>query len=443
MNSMDPRSLSSLFLAHSREQQSRIETILEGFDCDGLIISSGKPFRYFLDDQDAVFRENPHFAHWTPLRGPHHLLYIRQNKKPLLIRVKSKDFWYAEESLSKTFWLDAFEMVEVNDTESAWKEVTSRNTLYVGDDAEGARANGIQSDLIHPPALLEKLNWNRSFKTPYEVLCLGEANRLASLGHRRARDAFLEGKSERDIHYAYLEGAGALERELPYETIVALNHHSATLHYQHKDTRQSDSPAGSLLIDAGARCFGYASDITRTHVTPQVDPLFVDLLEGIEELQQELCREVHVGMSFSELHESAHKKIAELLISLHILTTDTSTVEEKALTKVFFPHGVGHFLGIQVHDVGNARKERGTDADKMRKENNLRSAFVIESGHVFTIEPGVYFIDMLLEPHRTGATSLHFNWELIDRLAPYGGVRIEDDVLVTEDGIRNLTREHL
>lgn len=67
----------------------------------------------------------------------------------------------------------------------------------------------------------------------------------------------------------------------------------------------------------------------------------------------------------------------------------------------------------------------------------------MEVGQVFTVEPGIYFIEMLLRPHRTQNTSSHFNWELIDRLAPYGGVRIEDDVLVTETGIRNLTREHL
>jgi Xaa-Pro dipeptidase len=73
----------------------------------------------------------------------------------------------------------------------------------------------------------------------------------------------------------------------------------------------------------------------------------------------------------------------------------------------------------------------------------LRNTRIMEAGQVFTIEPGIYFVEMLLEPFRAGASSVDFNWPLIDQLAPFGGIRVEDNVVVTSNGHRNLTREHL
>ena len=112
----------------------------------------------------------------------------------------------------------------------------------------------------------------------------------------------------------------------------------------------------------------------------------------------------------------------------------------------FFPHGLGHFLGIQVHDVGGHLADPdGRRAPPPKAHPMLRSTRTLEPGHVLTVEPGVYFIEMLLDGWRNGTESRRdaINWEAVDALAPYGGVRIEDNVLVTDTGPRNLTREHL
>jgi Xaa-Pro dipeptidase len=109
------------------------------------------------------------------------------------------------------------------------------------------------------------------------------------------------------------------------------------------------------------------------------------------------------------------------------------------VTRSFFPHGLGHSLGLQCHDVGCAEV-------KPRPNNPfLRNTTVIASDQLFTIEPGIYFIDMLLKPLRQGPHSAAVDWALVDRLAVLGGVRIEDDVQVRGSGepVRNLTREHL
>ena len=94
-----------------------------------------------------------------------------------------------------------------------------------------------------------------------------------------------------------------------------------------------------------------------------------------------------------------------------------------------------------MHDVGGRQKTpEGGTVPPPREFPYLRTTRKIEEGQVFTIEPGLYFIEMLLRPHRIGATKDLFDWKLVDRLAPHGGIRVEDDVLVTRDGHRNLTR---
>ena len=117
---------------------------------------------------------------------------------------------------------------------------------------------------------------------------------------------------------------------------------------------------------------------------------------------------------------------------------------EKKLTHPFFPHGIGHHLGIQVHDVAGKQSDpQGTPAPPPEEHPFLRNTRTIEPGHVLTIEPGLYFIPMLLRPLRAGEHAERLDWTLIDALTPLGGIRIEDNVLVTETGHRNLTREHL
>jgi Xaa-Pro dipeptidase len=116
----------------------------------------------------------------------------------------------------------------------------------------------------------------------------------------------------------------------------------------------------------------------------------------------------------------------------------------KGLTRPFFPHGLGHHLGIQVHDVGGQLAgPDGSVAPPPPEHPHLRNTRTIEPRQVFTIEPGLYFIPLLLRSWREGPDSALFNWELIDALVPLGGIRVEDNVLVTEDGHRNLTREQL
>jgi Xaa-Pro dipeptidase len=195
------------------------------------------------------------------------------------------------------------------------------------------------------------------------------------------------------------------------------------------------------LVDAGASFLGYSSDITRTHVkgSDATASTFAGLVAGVEALQQRLCQEVSVGSKYEALHDRSHHYVAKTLRELGVVKVSEDEAVKSGLTRAFFPHGLGHSLGLQVHDVGCALL-------KPRADNPfLRNTTVIAEHQSFTIEPGIYFIDSLLAPVRQGPSSSQVNWQLVDQLAALGGVRIEDDLVVgaTPETTRNLTREVL
>lgn len=431
-------SLAALFLDHLKVRQAYAEQAMAAHDFECLVIGSGAPFTYFADDQDAPFNTVPHFRHYCPLTGPHHLLKLQPGLKPLLVRCAPEDFWYEQQPLGTPFWLDGFDVVEVPSVEAAWAALGSpARAAYIGNE-DPARIHGIAEN---PPGLTAFLDWGRSTKTPYEVHCLEQASARGARGHAAGRRAFLAGASELEIHYAFVQAVESLEHELAFPSIVALDEKGATLHYENKrDFRKGRT----LLLDCGARTLGYASDITRVTTAPGCDPRFVQLVAGMERNQKELASAVAPGLPFGDLHHQSHLKLAALLQENGILAADPAQAVELGLTRPFYPHGLGHLLGIQVHDVaGKLAGPDGSFAPPPARHPTLRTTRTLEPGLVITIEPGCYFIPMLLRPYRENGLGRHFNWKLIDELSPLGGIRIEDDVLVTATGGRNLTREHL
>jgi Xaa-Pro dipeptidase len=430
--------IAQLFRDHVLDRQKKAADALSETGFDALVLSSGAPYTYFADDNDAVFHSVPHFAHWCPISGPHHLLRFEPGKKPRLVRYAPEDYWYEQKGLGDAFWASELEILEAGTLDAVWKALgPTRNAAYIGNEVDRAGAAGL---VLNPETLVSRLDWDRAYKTDYEIQCLDEATALGAKGHRAAARAFEAGASELEIHYAFMQAMEATEDELPYPTIVALNEKAAFLHYYNK-RRQKRRRAS---IDAGATARGYASDITRTHVSKSCDPRFVALRDGVEKLQQELCREVRPGIPFGDLHREAHRKVAKLLTESGVLRSDPEEAEEKGWTRPFLPHGLGHHLGLQVHDIGGHQKDpEGHKAPPPPEHPYLRNTRTIEPRQVFTVEPGLYFIEMLLRQFRQGEASSRFNWKLVDELAPFGGIRIEDNVVVTEVGHRNLTRGHL
>jgi Xaa-Pro dipeptidase len=260
-------------------------------------------------------------------------------------------------------------------------------------------------------------------------------------GHIAARDAFTAGASEFEIHLEYLQTTGQNEAELPYGNIIALNENGAVLHYQFQ-SRERPGPGErhSFLIDAGATIHGYASDITRTWAASPGD--FQELIDRMDEAERALVEEVKPGLSYPDIHLSAHHRIAKILEEMDFVRMDAESMVESGVSAKFFPHGVGHYLGLQVHDVGGFSADRsGRQTPKPEGHPFLRLTRTIEEGQVFTIEPGLYFIDSLLEELKRSPHAKAADWDRIDSFRKYGGVRIEDNIVVTANGHENLTRE--
>ena len=136
-----------------------------------------------------------------------------------------------------------------------------------------------------------------------------------------------------------------------------------------------------------------------------------------------------------------HESIARILVETKLVEMDPVVMVETGVTFAFFPHGLGHHLGLQVHDV--AGKQASSEGGEIAQPDGcpfLRNLRPVEEGNVLTIEPGIYFIGQLLDDLRNRPEGANVNWSAVESLMPFGGIRIEDDVVVTADGIDNLTR---
>ena len=397
--------LASSFREHLGIRLEGIAQDLQKTGYSALVLVSGGQYFYFRDDQPAPYRANAHFLHFCPLEGPGHLLLLRPEKKPLLATFSPDDFWYEPQRIGDAFWTEGFKIVECSSRKRQISEIAKRlpkgRAAAIGESGAVAEALGLAQN---PPALLTRLDWRRAIKTAYEVECISEANRLGAAGHIAAEGAFQDGGSELDIHRTFLAAVGGLEADLPYPTIVGLNEKGAVLHYEGK--RADVRNGKSLLIDAGARVRGYASDITRTFAGGAADGRFCSLITAMEGAQQALCEGVTAGRPWAELHHEAHLSLSGVLKDENVINLSPEDAVASGLSRVFFPHGLGHFLGIQVHDVGGHLADPdGRRAPPPKAHPMLRSTRTLEPGHVLTVEPGVYFIEMLLAGWRNGPRS--------------------------------------
>jgi Xaa-Pro dipeptidase len=432
----------SPYTAHLATLQQRAEAALAACDHDALVIGAGIEKYAFLDDRPYLFQPNPHFKHWLPLtQHPHSWIAVRPGHKPRVVYYQPDDYWHVPPSDPTGEWVEAVELVVIREPEeaaTALKDLITPRTAIVAE--ADAALPGVTPN--NPEALLNRLHWARACKTGWELEQMRAASRRAAPAHLAARDAFLAGASEAEIHRAYLIASGHTDRDLPYTNIVGLNEHAAVLHYQYQD-EQRPSEARSFLIDAGAQVNGYASDITRTWVAPGHDE-FAALLQAMESAQLALVAEVREGVDYREIHLSTHRRIAAILRQQGLVNMSEEAMVAERVTATFFPHGIGHLLGLQVHDIGGfMASETGGVSPKPEGHPYLRLTRPLLPGMVVTIEPGLYFIPTLLRRLWGSPQAAQVDWAQVERMLPYGGIRIEDDVACRAGGAapENLTRD--
>lgn len=281
--------------------------------------------------------------------------------------------------------------------------------------------------------LSEQVSESRRAKDSSEIALMRGAADASRAGHLTALRLARPGMSERQLQIEleaefFRNGA----ERTAYGSIVGTGSNGAVLHFS--PTSRVLRAGEIVLIDAGAEVGGYASDVTRTFpIGPRFEGIQRDLYQLVLDVQQAAIGEVRPGVEYRDLHLRAAERIASGLADLGILRGDPAGLVERDAHALFFPHGLGHMLGLATHDAGGCLKGR-TRSDRFGLKW-LRADLPLQPGYVVTIEPGIYFIRALLtDPGRREQYRDVVDWDCVDGLLDFGGIRIEDDVLVTGTG---------
>ncbi|KAJ5232767.1 hypothetical protein N7468_005723 [Penicillium chermesinum] len=279
--------------------------------------------------------------------------------------------------------------------------------------------------------LKEVIGDERVVKDAYEIALLRKANEISGKAHVAAIKAGQTATNEREVEAAFIGTCYANEsREQSYHGIFASGEGGATLHYTANDKPLIDSNGQrkkNMLIDAAGEYQTYCADITR--VIP-LDGKFNEetrqIYKIVLEMQEEAIAVLKAGVKWDDVHALTHRVAIRGLLKLGILRGSEDEIFDKRVSVAFFPHGLGHYLGMDTHDTGGHPNYE--DTDKMFRYLRVR------------VEPGIYFCRFIIDPVLKDAElSKYIDTAVLDRYWSVGGVRIEDNLHITKDGSDNLT----
>jgi len=287
----------------------------------------------------------------------------------------------------------------------------------------------------------------RVFKSEAELRVLQYVNDISSDAHLAVMSQVETGMTEYQLeslflHHGYFFGGC---RHVAYTSICGCGPNAATLHYGHAGAPNDRliKEGDMLLLDMGAEFKCYASDITCSF--PANGKFTEDqkmIFECVQAMQFAVLDALKPGVEWVEMHGLAYRVGLEKLVEGGLLKGEVEEMMKENVMSSFMPHGLGHFMGLDVHDVGGYPSGKGLKRDERRGFKSLRTGRRMEVGMVITVEPGVYFIDLLMdELVKEERLSKFVDVEMLEsRFRGFGGVRLEDDVVIVEGGVRNLTR---
>ena len=295
--------------------------------------------------------------------------------------------------------------------------------------------------------LVESVVSMRLIKEQCEIEAIDEACALGYKMHSVARDSIKLGIVEQEI-VGKMEGVTLAEGwGVSFPTI--LTQHGETLHNHLHD--KVIEPGKLMVIDAGAEALShYASDFTRTYPTGgKYTTKQREIYEIVLSCNEHAFSLTRPGITYREVHLAAARKMLEGLSAVGLVHGDLDEMVALGIAGLFQPHGLGHNMGLDVHDMEDLGENLvGYDPDQKRANQlglgSLRMARRLVPGHVITDEPGIYFIPALIEKWKQEGTGKGFvNFDALKSYYDFGGIRIEDDVLVTPDGARRLGPKRL
>ncbi|XP_045747183.2 xaa-Pro dipeptidase isoform X2 [Mirounga angustirostris] len=380
-----------------------------------VLLQGGEHTRRYCTDTGVLFRQES-FFHWAfgvTDPGCYGTIEVSTGKSTLFVpRLPASYATWMGKIHSKEYFKEKYAVDDVQYIDEIASVLTSQNPSVL------LTLRGVNTDSgsICREASFEgisKFNVNNTILHPEIVECLFE-------------------------HYCYSRGG---MRHSSYTCICGSGENSAVLHYGHAGAPNDRTiqDGDMCLFDMGGEYYCFSSDITCSF---PANGKFTADQKAIYEAVLRSCRAVMSAMKpgvwWPDMHRLADRIHLEELTRLGILSGSIDAMGQAHLGAVFMPHGLGHFLGIDVHDVGGYPE--GVERIDEPGLRSLRTTRHLEPGMVLTVEPGIYFIDHLLdEALADPARACFFNREVLQRFRAFGGVRIEEDVVVTASGMELLT----
>ncbi len=303
---------------------------------------------------------------------------------------------------------------------------------------DGLRSLELSIDEQETERLRQLVSEQRRAKDASELDRMRAAAGASVRGHLEGWGVAKSGMSERqlqiEIEAAFFRSGGD---RTAYGSIVGGGPNGAVLHFS--PTAREFRLGDIVLVDAAAEVDGYAADVTRTFpVGSRFEGIQADLYDLVWTTQRAAIDAAAPGVEYKDLHMAAATRIAGGLADLGILRGQAEDLVEADAHALFFPHGLGHMIGLSTHDAGGCLAGR-QPSDRFGLKY-LRADLPLAPGYVVTIEPGIYFIEALLsDPERRERYREMVDWDRVDALRGFGGIRIEDDILITETGAENLS----
>lgn len=303
---------------------------------------------------------------------------------------------------------------------------------------------GMQDFTVDRSTLYWEITECRVYKTPEEIEVLRYTNKISSEAHKQVMLKVRPGMDEFQcesifLHHAYYHGGC---RHVSYTCICGSGINGATLHYGHAGAPNVKliNDGDMCLFDMGAEYYCYASDITCSF---PANGKFTDrqrvIYEAVLRANRAVMAAMKPGVSWPAMHRLAERVQCEDLIKAGLLVGDIDEMVAAFVPSLFMPHGLGHFMGVDTHDVGGYPDEVARSGEPGLR--SLRTGRLLEASMCLTIEPGIYFIPAVLLPALENPKQSKFLVrEKLMEYMDFGGVRIEDDVIVTDSGVELLTQ---
>lgn len=411
----------------------------------GVIYLKGAEMSYrYGTDYEFPFRQESGFLYVSGINEPdyHLLIDLKSNEYHLFTPERDAQFavWHGrirpEDEIRELYRPDHLHY----DTSllTVLRDL-SPEVIYCLNDDQASFIDNLDPDFnTDSNTLNDALSYCRLHKSRWELDQMRTAARINNAAHREVLTLLKPGLYEYEMKAAFEfhHVRHGLTQDA-YNGIHASGPNSAILHYVSSDRRMKD---GDLyLIDAGFEYLGYASDVTRTYpVNGQFSDIQRAVYNVVLKAHSEAINQALPGVKMEDLHLTSASIITDGLRDIGLLKGSIDDLMENNIFALFFPHGLGHFLGLDTHDVGGYPD--GVDRIDRPGLRYLRVRRDLQPGMVITIEPGIYFIPALLRPAFDNSEQNRFlNVEKLEPLLNFGGIRIENNLIIHEDRNEDLT----